>query len=132
DMYITRRLDETWQHWTEPQNLGPQLNTPGWDAYYTLPASGEYAYFVSTENSYGAGDVFRVKLPEALKPQAVVLISGKVLEAKTGKPLGAAIKYEDLATGKEIGSASTNPTTGIYKITLPAGHNYGYRAEANG
>jgi outer membrane protein OmpA-like peptidoglycan-associated protein len=132
DMYITRRLDDTWQHWTEPQNLGPQLNTPGWDAYYTVPASGEFAYFVSTENSYGAGDVFRVKLPEALKPQAVVLISGKVLEAKSGKPVGAAIKYEDLATGKEIGSASTNPTTGIYKITLPAGHNYGYRAEANG
>lgn len=132
DMFITRRLDDSWQHWTEPQNLGPQLNTAGWDAYYTLPASGEFAYFVSTENSYGAGDVFRVKLPEALKPQAVVLISGKVLEAKSGKPVAAAIKYEDLATGKEIGSASTNPTTGIYKITLPAGHNYGYRAEAAG
>jgi OmpA-OmpF porin, OOP family len=132
DMFITRRLDDSWQHWTEPQNLGPQLNTPGWDAYYTLPASGEYAYFVSTENSYGAGDIFRVKLPESLKPQAVVLISGKVLEAKSGKPIGAAIKYEDLATGKEIGSASTNPTTGIYKITLPAGRNYGYRAEAAG
>ncbi len=132
DMFITRRLDDTWQHWTEPQNLGPQLNTPGWDAYYTVPASGEYAYFVSTENSYGAGDIFRVKLPEALKPQAVVLVSGKVLDAKTGKPVSAAIKYEDLATGKEIGSASTNPSTGIYKITLPAGQNFGYRAEAPG
>jgi outer membrane protein OmpA-like peptidoglycan-associated protein len=97
-----------------------------------VPASGECAYFVSTENSYGAGDVFRVKLPEALKPDAVVLISGKVLEAKTGNPVAAAIKYEDLATGKEIGSASTNPTTGIYKISLPAGRNYGYRAEASG
>ncbi|MDP4288707.1 MAG: OmpA family protein [Bacteroidota bacterium] len=132
DMFITRRLDDTWQHWTEPQNLGPQLNTPGWDAYYTVPASGEYAYFVSTENSYGAGDIFRVKLPEALKPQAVVLISGKVLDAKTGKPVSAAIKYEDLSAGQEIGGASTNPSTGIYKITLPAGKNYGYRAIAPG
>ena len=132
DMYITRRLDSSWQHWTEPENLGPQLNTPSWDAYYTVPASGEYAYFVSTENSYGMGDIFRVKLPAALRPKAVVLISGKVIDAKTGKPVNASIKYEILSNGKEVGGASTSPATGIYKITLPAGENYGYRAEAPG
>jgi outer membrane protein OmpA-like peptidoglycan-associated protein len=132
DMYFTRRLDSTWQHWSEPQNLGPKLNSETFDAYYTVPASGEYAYFVSYERSYGLGDIFRVKLPEALRPKAVVLISGKVLDAKTGKPLEAKIKYELLSNGKEIGSASTSPATGIYKITLPAGENYGYRAEAPG
>ncbi len=132
DMYITRRLDSTWQHWSEPENLGPQLNTSGWDAYYTVPASGEYAYFVSTQNSFGLDDIFRVKLPEELRPRPVVLVSGNVLDAKTGKPVMAEIKYEDLETGKEIGSARTSPGTGAYKITLPAGANYGYRAEAPG
>jgi outer membrane protein OmpA-like peptidoglycan-associated protein len=132
DMYISRRLDSTWQRWSEPENLGPQLNTPGWDAYYTVPASGEYAYFVSTENSFGMGDIFRVKLPEELRPRPVVLVSGNVLDAKTGKPVMAEIKYENLETGREIGSARTSPGTGAYKITLPAGANYGYRAEASG
>jgi len=132
DMYISRRLDTTWQRWSEPENLGPQLNTPGWDAYYTVPASGEYAYFVSTENSTGEGDIFRVKLPQELRPEAVVLVRGKVLDAKTGKPVNAEIKYENLSTGREIGSAHTSPSTGIYEITLPAGANYGYRAEAPG
>jgi OOP family OmpA-OmpF porin len=132
DMYITRRLDSTWQRWSEPENLGPQLNTAGWDAYYTVPASGEYAYFVSTENSYGMGDIFRVKLPQELRPRPVVLVSGNVHDAKTGTPVMAEIKYEDLETGKEIGSARTSPGTGAYKITLPAGENYGYRAEAPG
>jgi outer membrane protein OmpA-like peptidoglycan-associated protein len=132
DMFITRRLDSTWQRWSEPENLGSQLNTPGWDAYYTVPASGEYAYFVSTENSFGMGDIFRVKLPEELRPRPVVLVSGNVLDAKTAKPVMAEIKYEDLETGKEIGSARTSPGTGAYKITLPAGVNYGYRAEAPG
>ncbi len=132
DIYITRRLDSTWQHWSEPQNLGPHLNSEAWDAYYTVPASGEYAYFVSTNDSYGMGDIFRVKLPESLRPKAVVLVSGKVLDAKSGKPIDARIKYEILANGKEIGSASTSPATGVYKITLPAGENYGYRAEAPG
>ena len=132
DMYITRRLDSTWQHWSEPENLGPQLNTAGWDAYYTVPASGEYAYFVSTENSIGMGDIFRVKLPEELRPRPVLLVSGRALDAKTGKPVTALIKYENLETGKDIGSARTSPGTGAYKITLPAGENYGYRAEAPG
>ncbi len=132
DMFITRRLDSTWQRWSEPENLGPQLNTSGWDAYYTVPASGEYAYFVSTENSFGMGDIFRVKLPEELRPRPVVLVSGNVLDAKTGKPVMAEIKYENLETGKEIGSARTSPGSGAYKITLPAGENYGYRAEAPG
>ncbi len=132
DMYISRRLDSTWQHWSEPENLGPQLNTPGWDAYYTVPASGEYAYFVSTENSIGMGDIFRVKLPEALRPRPVLLVSGHVVDAKTDKPVMADIEYENLETGKDIGSARTSPGTGAYKIALPAGEVYGYRAEAPG
>src|SRR5581483_8955447 len=132
DMYISRRLDSTWQHWSEPQNLGPQVNTAGWDAYYTVPASGEYAYFVSTENTFGMGDIFRAKLPEQLRPKPVVLVSGKVLDAKTGKPVTADIHYENLTTGKDIGSARTSPGTGAYKIALPAGEVYGYRAEAPG
>jgi outer membrane protein OmpA-like peptidoglycan-associated protein len=132
DMYIARRLDESWTKWTEPQNLGPQINSESWDAYYTVTASGDYAYFVSTENSVGQGDIYRVKLPQALRPRPVVLLSGRVLDAKTHKPVNARIKYELLPSGREVGGALTNPTTGVYKITLPAGFTYGYRAEAPG
>ena len=33
----------------------------------------------------------------------------------------AGIVYETLADGKQIGAARSDPTTGEYKITLPAG-----------
>jgi len=131
DMYLTRRLDDTWEHWSEPQNLGPGLNTPGWDAYYTIPASGDFAYFISTESSIGQGDVFRVRLPESLKPKPVVLISGRVLDAKTHKPVRASIHYEVLSQAKEVGGASSN-SQGNFKIVLPAGAIYGFHAEAKG
>lgn len=36
DVVVTQRLDDTWEKWSEPQNLGPDLNTPQWDAYYNL------------------------------------------------------------------------------------------------
>lgn len=132
DMYLTRRMDESWQKWTEPQNLGPKINSESWDAYYTVTASGEFAYFVSTDNSIGQGDIYRVKLPQALRPRPVVMLSGRVLDAKTGKPVTARIKYELLPGGRDVGGAATSPTSGIYKITLPAGFTYGYRAEAPG
>jgi outer membrane protein OmpA-like peptidoglycan-associated protein len=69
---------------------------------------------------------------EKFKPEAVILITGKVIDTTTGKPVEAKIVYIDLDTGKEVGSARTNPTDGSYTITLPSGKKYGYRAEADG
>ena len=132
DIYMTKRLDDTWQNWTEPQNLGPTINTISSDLSFTLPASGDYAYLVSGHEAIGASDIFRVKLPEALKPKPVVLIKGVVLDAKTGKPIVANVKYETLADGKEVGIANADPKTGSYKIVLPCGANYAFMASAPG
>ncbi|MEY3413116.1 MAG: hypothetical protein RIQ70_1808 [Bacteroidota bacterium] len=132
DIYMSKRLDDTWQNWSEPQNLGPMINTPSGDLSFTLPASGDYAYMVSTHETIGASDIFRVKLPEALKPKPVVLIKGKVLDAKTGLPVAAHVKYETLLEGKEVGIANAEPKTGSYAIILPCGTNYGFMASAPG
>ena len=132
DMYLSRRLDDSWQKWSEPENLGPDFNTPDWDAYFTLPASGDYAYFVSQQKTIGEADIFKVKLPPSLRPSPVVLVVGKVIDGKTGNPVEATIHYEVLPGGKEAGIAHSNPTTGEYKISLPAGALYGFRAEAKG
>lgn len=130
DIFLTRRLDDSWTKWSEPENLGAGINTPKFDAYYTLAASGEYAYFSSSANSLGEEDVFRIVLPKGVKPQPVVLVSGKVYNSKTKQPIEAAIKYEALAGGSNSGIARSNPSTGEYKIALPAGKDFGFRAEA--
>lgn len=130
DMYMTKRLDNSWKRWSEPQNLGPMINSANWDAYYSVPASGEYAYFSSENNSIGKTDIFRIKLPQELRPDPVVLIRGKVLDKETKKPIEANIIYETLSDGKEIGVAVSSPETGEYTIVLPAGERYGFLAEA--
>lgn len=132
DMFVSKRLDDSWQSWSEPLNLGNRLNTSNWDAYYTVPASGNYAYFVSAENSFGQEDIFRVKLHESVKPEYVVLIKGIVYDAKKNQPIEAKIIYEDLTTGIESGIAHSNPETGEYSIVLPAGKKYGFLAEQAG
>jgi OOP family OmpA-OmpF porin len=132
DIYMTKRLDSTWKSWSKPVNLGPSVNTNDWDAYYTIPASGEYAYIVSSSNTLGGSDIVKIKLQEDIKPNPVVLIRGVVRNAKTKEPLEANISYNILSSGKEAGIASSNPTTGEYQIILPSGDFYGYKGEANG
>lgn len=129
DIFVSRRLDDTWQNWTQPQNLGPEINTAGWDAYFTVPASGTEAYLVSDENSIGNNDIFRIPLVEAAKPEPVVLIKGRVLNKKTNEPLEALISYDDITNAKKVGTARSNPKTGEYSIILPLGKNYSYMAE---
>jgi outer membrane protein OmpA-like peptidoglycan-associated protein len=132
DIFMSRRLDSTWEHWSEPINLGNQINTPEWDAYFSVPASGEYAYLVSYRDGIYREDIYRIKLPQSLKPESVVLISGKVLNSKTNAPILAKIVYEELPQGKEVGTAISNDSTGEYKITLPGNKKYGFRATAEG
>ena len=76
DLYMTKRLDDTWTNWTEPVNLGNVINSEENESYYSIPASGEYAYFVSSKKSLGKSDIFRIKLPNEIKPAPVSLISG--------------------------------------------------------
>lgn len=132
DIFMAKRLDDTWQKWSKPLNMGNKINGPGWDAYFTLPASGEYAYFVSSNNSLGKSDIFRIRLPVEAKPEPVVLISGRVINSKTNEPVFSEIRYEILPSGEEAGIAHSEPVSGIYKIVLPYGKKYGFMAKADG
>jgi outer membrane protein OmpA-like peptidoglycan-associated protein len=64
---MTRRLDDTWQHWRKPQNLGSPINTDEYDAYYSIAAKGDYAYFMSGKGSLGKKDIFRLALESSLR-----------------------------------------------------------------
>jgi len=131
DIWMTKRLDKTWQKWSEPVNLGSPINTPDWDAFFTLDAGGEYAYLTSGLNSYGESDIVRVKLLEKEKPNPVVLVSGNVYNKKTNQPLSAALIYETLPDGVEAGNGISNATDGSFKIVLPFDKNYMIRATAD-
>ncbi len=128
DIFVTTRLDDTWTNWSEPQNLGSKLNSASSDSKYNIPASGEFAFFSTTNKSIGKNDIFKIKLPTKIKPNPVVLISGKVINERTNQPVDARIIVEELPSGREAAIARTDPNTGEFKIILPAGKKYGFRA----
>jgi outer membrane protein OmpA-like peptidoglycan-associated protein len=129
DIYMSKRLDDTWTNWSEPQNMGPEINSKTDDMFFNIPSTSDYAYFsraVTPENF----DIYRVKMPFFKNPEPVVIVKGKLVDAKTGKPISAKIIYERLPDGKEVGKTYSNPETGEYEIHLPGGYLYGFRAEA--
>jgi outer membrane protein OmpA-like peptidoglycan-associated protein len=131
DIYVTRRLDDTWTNWSEPENLGPEINSPLEDLFFNIPASSEFGYYsrgVSETNT----DIFRVRLPIVKLPETYVTVKGKVVDKATGEPVDAKIIYERLPDGSGAGVIQTNPETGEYEIRLPTGHMYGLRSEADG
>src|SRR5690606_31212774 len=129
DIYVTKRLDDSWTNWSEPENLGPEINSTLEDLFFNIPANSEYAYY-SRGVSENNADIYRVKLPILRKPEAWVTVRGKIVDNETGKPIAAKVIYERLPEGQETGIAQTNPETGEYEIRLPGGSLYGIRAEA--
>jgi outer membrane protein OmpA-like peptidoglycan-associated protein len=138
DIYITKRLDDTWQNWSEPINLGDIINTKEPEDYFTMDAKNEYAYFVRWQDNQSNLYRIALKQPEKATPKTqtiksdpIIIIKGKVLDKKTNQPLQADIVYTNILTGEVIGHATSNGETGEYSVALPAGKFYSYLAKAD-
>jgi OmpA-OmpF porin, OOP family len=131
DIWMSKRLDDSWTKWSDPVNLGKPINTEGSEAFFTMDAGGEFAYLTSSDGAYGASDIVRVKLLEKEKPNPVVLVSGNVYNEKTRQPLEASLIYQTLPDGTEVGNGISSPVDGSFKIVLPYDKNYSIRASAD-
>lgn len=50
DIFMSKRLDDSWEKWTRPLNLGESINSEGFDGYFTMQ-NGRDIYFASDRNS---------------------------------------------------------------------------------
>ncbi|WP_077921821.1 OmpA family protein [Spirosoma sp. 209] len=132
DIFVSRRLDDSWGNWSEPENLGPAINTPEWDGYFTIPASGDFAYLSSRAGSMGEDDIFRLKLYPAIKPDPVAIVSGQVLDAQSKKPVASEVISGIFNENKAVSKVDYNPETGEYKLILPTQKTYNLTASREG
>ncbi|MEO7523871.1 MAG: OmpA family protein [Ferruginibacter sp.] len=130
DIWMSRRLDDSWKKWSDPVNMGDTINTLKWDAYFALDANGEYAYLSTTQGSMGGTDLAKIKLSAAQRPKTVVLIYGQVFNALTKEPMSAKVLY-DLVPGETSEGNSISDPMGKFKVTLPYGKKYSLRGSAD-
>jgi outer membrane protein OmpA-like peptidoglycan-associated protein len=82
DIFYSKRLDSTWTNWSKPENLGPDVNTESFEAYYTIPANGTIGYYVSDKNGRdNSRDIFSITIPYQFRPDPVILLTGEFLLA---------------------------------------------------
>lgn len=152
DVYYADRLDDTWTNWTEPVNLGPEVNTPGRELYYHLYASRGVALYTSTQNSDGYGDIKVHKLPgespvqeappvilEVVDPPKIVAqglpplpannqveMYGLLQSAKDRTPVSGRITFESDSVFQQ------HTKEGAYRQLLTTAKEYVIKIEADG
>jgi outer membrane protein OmpA-like peptidoglycan-associated protein len=124
DVFKSIRLSDTlWTSWSEPVNLGKEINSYGDEYDYKISTDGRSAYFSSFKT--GHYDIMKLTIPETVRPEYVATIWGKITD-RNGKAIQTQIKWEDLKEGKTIGLLQSDLAEGNYLIILPLGKNYGY------
>jgi outer membrane protein OmpA-like peptidoglycan-associated protein len=127
DVYKSTRQGDGWTQWSEPVNLGKEINTAGHDWGYSISTDGQYAVFSAAEGQQD--DLYRIELPQEMRPESVTAISGKIEGLKAGKSANILL-FDD--EGTQIGTHRSDPTTGEYFIVLPAGISPTVKIEGEG
>lgn len=132
DIYYSKRLDDSWTKWSQPENLGSEVNSKAFEAYYSIAASGTDAYFVTTKGAIDESkDIFQMVLPYKFRPDPVVLLSGKVINEANMQAMDASIQFTNLTAidkSQEIEATANNGFTSI----LPKGPVFLYLPQKEG
>lgn len=131
DIFMAKRLDNTWTNWTEPLNLGTEVNTPEWDVYYSIDAKGDYAYFSSSKTNGTNLDIFSIKLPPQAKPEDVLWLKGLVSDRITSLPINAGLSIKTLSEPVNFGFTNSYISAG-YALILQQFGSYSIQISADG
>jgi len=126
DIYVTRRLDETWTKWSEPENVGRPVNTRAFDAYMCV--DNEMNVFVTQSGRTIDGgnlDIFTLK-PRELN----IRLMGMVMDAETRDLIRAEIRL--ISEHREADTLWTSESNGTYKTHVNAQTRYDVEIVADG
>ena len=125
DIYRTERLDNSWMKWSKPVNIGPPVNTDGFDAYFSMDASGKDIYTTRAFMSADGGSLDII----GLIPIPKIKISGFIRNKKTNQPLTLELQY--LAVKEDTGWVHSDKT-GFYEVVLHKRSLYEFSAVKEG
>ena len=130
DIYLTKRLDDTWLKWSDPINLGAPVNTSGFDAYYSVDDKGN----VFTTRAYmspDGGSLDILSLIPVEKPKPKLAIWGYVYDRETEESVSAAtVKYEiHQIVADEVASDNID---GFYEVIITGDGTYQILTTADG
>lgn len=124
DIYRTKRLDNSWQKWSQPENMGPAVNTAAEELYFCMDKGGNV--FTSRANSTVDGgnlDLFKL-VPRDVR----ITVNGTVFNKKTNEPISAFVEVKVTEDVKKINTKMD----GVYETRIPEVKTYSIATRANG
>lgn len=130
DLFVSKRLDNSWTNWSIPQNLGEHICTADDDYYISVPVNSAFAY-LSKKDSNSNFQIHQVQLPADMLPEPVLLLSGKIIAGDSNTRKGGKLTFQQFDYNQNLTGYNHYPD-GSYKLVLPYGENMALHAEANG
>lgn len=97
DIYMTKRLDNTWFNWTEPLKLDNCINSQFDESGIWLTATADSCYIVSSDTCSMRSGIYKSYLNKKYRPEPYLIIRGKLILGdeidKDYKCKGIYIKY---------------------------------------
>lgn len=86
DIFMSQRLDDSWSSWSEPVNLGSDVNSDKFDGYFSIYENGEFLFGSNRDSKFS--DIFTGKWTKT-----EVKVTPKTVEQKVAvDPLPVATK----------------------------------------
>lgn len=122
DIYKSDRKSE---NWSEPKNIGPLINGPGSEFYFTIDSESKNLYYArSIENDLMNLDLYSFPLPMEAQPMATTKLSGSLYDSLTGNPFQRGIvSIIDLTNGIEVAPQFLSPL-GTFSFDLINNNKY--------
>jgi outer membrane protein OmpA-like peptidoglycan-associated protein len=110
DIFYTKRLDDTWTRWSEPENLGLPINSKEEETYFSVTSDFEEVYFESYKKRALNRNIFKAKLPERFKPREEETIPTVAFTAPKEADTAPIANSEEMMTPEEEPVAASEIT----------------------
>ncbi len=107
--------------WSAPRNLGPPFSTAQPDLGLCLSADARTALFSSRRDARPDLDLYESQVPACCPPDPVFQLTGRVVDAASGRPLAARVKLESLEPGNSTPGERLCDADGLFTCVLVGG-----------
>lgn len=132
DLFLTRRQESTW---TQPENMGPEINTEGNEGAIYIDIEGSTGYFArekAADNGQDRDiDIYKYPIPPDKRPTPATYAQVTVLDALTNKVIIATVDVFNLTDSMSFIRARTNEE-GKLLICIAKGKDYAINIDKQG
>ncbi len=110
--------------WGEPKNIGPLVNGPGSEYYFTIDSQSSLLYYARSEDTSPADlDLHSFPVPMEAQPEAIATLKGSLTNSQTKQPMRGIVSIIDMDQGVEVAPKFLRPD-GSFDFNLINKRNY--------